>query len=627
MEKEYAEYEVARGEPIQTGMTSGDRKKTWAYKSHEVAEAVRGFEMFPTGGFRAQDATSGTRTEATLDDMFGVSAPEARGKKTLADYLKEGVAQNIEMFGSAPTTLRHGAKLAAEDPGMVPALGVAAVGGMVKGAKEDPLQTVVTMGLTAGISKGVAKAGGAAIRAQPIKTVSMKHGMAHVATKGGLHGYIKPMTGEIAIKAHGTAHRLKATGAKPKRAPVPDRSVTDSITREQTRVATVESLTQDVIGAKPAKGHVELGFGAREQIVKTALGEIKPPKPAKGRVDLGLSAREQVVGSLVELGKEAKPTKGRVDLGFTTRQQVIKSLADIGKESKTVRGRSEFGYTPRQTLVRMLGEGVKEPTKVKGSMYELGIGAREQLSAGADLSTYAVGAPITMRGGAAQSLASIAMFTGEMVRTGSRTKSVYKQMPGQTYFSPAEAMSMYATPKATIAAAPKIAHAAPARAMSMPGVNVLALATPVSTLTRGRQLERMYEPLGMQMPDLVISKERTGVKEKVKEREKQEIVMPMGVKEMLRVGEMVDVGVRIKEMTLQKPKTLQKERQKTAVVVTQKGGMYPDTPLPVLPPVVAIPVVFGAEKRRKQLRPKKKTKRGVSFEEITNPIKAIEDFL
>jgi hypothetical protein len=125
----YAKYESARGPPP-LSLTEAEKTRTWAHKSHQVAEGIRGLTL-----------------------------PEVTGVTPVAKLVQEGAAGITEYFGGAPTTLKYGVPLVAKEPALIVPLAAVAGVGFGKAAYHEPAQTATTLAMTYGLSKVVGKAG------------------------------------------------------------------------------------------------------------------------------------------------------------------------------------------------------------------------------------------------------------------------------------------------------------------------------------------------------------------------------------------------------------------------------------------------------------------------------------
>ena len=113
----------AREKPL-ISLTEAEKKRTWAYKSHQLAQRVR-----------------------------GLAVPHIAGAK----LVREAAAENIEYFGSAPTALKYGVPRIAKEPSLVVPLAAVAGVGLGEAVYHHPVQTAVTMGMTWGITKGAGR--------------------------------------------------------------------------------------------------------------------------------------------------------------------------------------------------------------------------------------------------------------------------------------------------------------------------------------------------------------------------------------------------------------------------------------------------------------------------------------
>jgi hypothetical protein len=131
----YTKYEAARGPPP-LSLTEAEKKRTWAHKSHQVAQGIRGLTL-----------------------------PEVTGVTPVAKLVQEGAAGITEYFGGAPTALKYGTPLLAKEPALIVPLAAVAGVGFGKAVYHEPAQTATTFAMTWGISKGI----GTGMARSPIK--------------------------------------------------------------------------------------------------------------------------------------------------------------------------------------------------------------------------------------------------------------------------------------------------------------------------------------------------------------------------------------------------------------------------------------------------------------------------
>jgi|LGVF01.1.fsa_nt_gb hypothetical protein len=143
-----------------TGLPFDTSKLTQKYAEYEKARGVSPFEG------------SGMKPRSTLAHKAHLAAEDIRSDRPtyggwqgdLSRIINEGIASNIEFMGSVPSMVRHGVPRIAKDPGLIVPLGVVAGGEMIRSLREDPIQTIVTMGMTGSVMKGAGKIGSAAPR-------------------------------------------------------------------------------------------------------------------------------------------------------------------------------------------------------------------------------------------------------------------------------------------------------------------------------------------------------------------------------------------------------------------------------------------------------------------------------
>ena len=114
-------YEAARGMPPIT-LTEAQKQKTWAYKSHQVAQEIRGLDM-----------------------------PKVTGITPIAKLVREGAAEIVEGFGSTPTAVKYAAPMLAKEPALVVPLAAVGITEFGKSAYHHPAQTATTMAMTYGL--------------------------------------------------------------------------------------------------------------------------------------------------------------------------------------------------------------------------------------------------------------------------------------------------------------------------------------------------------------------------------------------------------------------------------------------------------------------------------------------
>lgn len=659
MEKEYSEYETARGEAPKISAGKKEQKETWAAKSREAADTVRAFELHPTD-FDTESATSGTATHGSLKGMFAPKQKPVSKAKTGFDYLREGVAQNIEMFGSAPTTLKYGAEIARKDPGIVPALGVAAFGGMVKGAKEDPLQTLVTMGITAGATKGISSAARSVHAPGAIKLPTYKP----------THGAItKPRAAKFELPdvagAKTVGGRVKASGLDVSGGGM------DLITGGETMKA-FRSITagekamrkthvdpETIMGGKSVTGRV-----TKYQRDRAALSEFKAAGiegHARTIGDYGVTQRkgtkgtpkEQIVAAgLKEYGKVP-------DTSLTAMLKGVKTDAPSTRAQIVKAGLKEHGAAIDPSLTRMLGEfDVAKPTP-RQQIVARGIKAHGKVLTPEETRLASMSSIERMIG-----IEPEPVVYGEAVIRQATRRPEYAQSTAMTVSKRQSAIAILAAfGEPMLRKAPKAQRAAkPVKVMERQA-RVKVAAEPAKY---GKADVFGYDTFGMK-PEPIRGAVKIGTRTRTRTRTKTTPAPFGAIAPMSYGGEMPAHGrepgreMRPAEFAISVPKPGKRPAQEKAPKPTESfavldepmtqplpqpetrtqtktktktkeppidpiGGAFPKTPLPIVPPAVFGMPTFGKDKLKKH-RPKKRVRKGVKFEEITNPITAIEDFL